>query len=146
MRYTIAVAVAVMHVMLNGVCFAGDNVIGSWSDKNNVNIYNFHSKGDFEYYKRIANHSDNISLTDGNKLSSYKLLKGVFSMGKDICRLNIQKGDMMIYAEEMQCCIMTQIIAEKLVLTEVFSKGNDDMNMCTDRVLNKINTLPKSKE
>jgi hypothetical protein len=146
MRYTIAVAVALMHIVLNTVCFASDNVIGSWSDKNNVNIYDFHSKGDFEYYKKIANHGDNLSLTEEGKLSSYKSLKGVFSKGKDICRMNIQKGDLMIYAEEMQCCIMTQIIAEKLVLTEVFSKGNDDMNMCTDRVLNRINTLPKSKE
>ncbi len=83
MKYTIAVAVAVLHLMLNTVCFASDNVIGSWSDKNNMNIYNFHSKGDFDYYKRIANQSDNNSLTDGDKLSSYKLLKGVFSTGNE---------------------------------------------------------------
>lgn len=146
MKHLITVAFVVMYMLLNSICFADEDIIGFWSDKNNVNLYSFDNKGDFKYYHFAMNLGDDNSATIGDKTTSYRLWKGVFSRRKDICQENIQKGNMMIYVEEMQCCVMTQIIADKLVLTEVFSKGHEGMSICKDRVLNRVKTLPDVKE
>ncbi|MGE5753731.1 MAG: hypothetical protein ACM319_08850, partial [Deltaproteobacteria bacterium] len=87
------------------------------------------------------------ALSGGKEIRpSYEVWKGVYSDGKDKCRSNQQKGNLMIYVDEMQCCMMTQEIAGKLVLTEVFSKGDEGMSICKDRVLTRIKVLPGIQE
>ncbi|NJD61482.1 MAG: hypothetical protein FIA93_02020 [Deltaproteobacteria bacterium] len=121
-------------------------MIGYWADRNDMNLYNFDGKGDFEYYVKAMNAGDNVlSGREGNP-PSYKVWKGVYSHGKDKCRSNQQKGNLMIYVDEMQCCMMTQGIAGKLVLTEIFSKGHEGMSICKDRVLTRIKVLPRAQE
>jgi hypothetical protein len=133
-------------MFLNSIGFAGEEVIGFWADRNNVNLYIFDGKGDFEYYAKVRDAGDNVlSGREGNP-PSYKVWRGVFSLGKDKCRSNHQKGDLMIYVEDMQCCMMTQVIAGKLVLTEVFSKGREGVSICKDRVLTRIKILPHAQE
>lgn len=142
MRHTVRLTVIVMYLFLNAVCFAGNEMIGYWSDRNNMNIYNFDGKGDFEFYSKVMNAGDNVSSGGKETQPSYMVWKGVYSPGKDKCRSNHQKGNLMIYVDEMQCCMMTQEIAGKLVLTEVFSKGHEGLSICKDRVLTRIKILP----
>lgn len=146
MRQTICLVVVVMCMVPGTICFAGDEVIGYWADRNNRNIYSFDRKGDFEYYGKAENAGDNVIAGSEGNLPSYKVRKGVFSHGKDKCRSNQQKGNLMIYVDEMQCCMMTQEIAGKLVLTEVFSKGPEGTSICKDRVVTRIHILPRAKE
>jgi hypothetical protein len=146
MKHTVRFTVVVLCMLLHSMCFAGEEVFGYWADRNHMNLYNFESKGDFEYYGKVVNAGDNGFSGREEALPSYKVWKGVFSHGKDKCRSKIQKGDLMIYVDEMQCCMMTQAIAGKLVLTEVFSKGHEGMSICRDRVLTGIKILPRARE
>jgi hypothetical protein len=146
MKQAVRFAIVVTCLLLQAICFAGEEVVGYWADRSHRNVYNFESNGEFEYYAKVANAGDNAFSGGGEIPPTHKVWKGVYSHGKDKCRSKNQKGDLMIYVDDMQCCMMTQGIAGKLVLSEVFSKGPEGMSICKDRVLTGIKMLPHARE
>jgi hypothetical protein len=127
--------------------FGGERFIGNWGDMDEVNVYVFRENGSFEFHHRKAGPAggDASAAVEREEKVLYDRITGVWTSGKGICSSGFQKGDMMLYVEEMQCCVMTQVVADKLVLSTVFSKGQDGLSFCTNRVLSRVEVWPATR-
>lgn len=127
-----------------GVCFGGEKITGDWGDKDEANVYVFRENGEFEYQRKQTDAVGGNASTGGEP-AVYERSPGVWTSGKGICSTGLQKGDLMIYVEETQCCMMTQSVAGKLVLNAVFSKGPEVLPICRNRVLNRMEASPDAR-
>ena len=125
-------------------CFGEGKFLGNWGDRNETNLYVFRANGAFEFQRRKPDPAgDNTSTVEGKgEPASYERVTGVWTSGKGICSSGLQKGDLILYVDEMQCCMMVQLVADKLVLSAVFTKGKDDLSLCRNRVLSRVEALP----
>ena len=124
--------------------FGDGQFLGNWGDRNEANLYAFKANGAFEFQRRKPNPAgDNTSAVEGKgEPASYERVTGVWTSGKGICSSGLQKGDLILYVDEMQCCMMVQLVADKLVLSTVFTRGKDDLSICGNRVLSRMEALP----
>jgi hypothetical protein len=134
-------------LLFAGVCYGEEKIIGEWGDRDEANVYVFRQNGEFEYYRRTSAAVGGDTSREGKgEPAVYERSSGVWTSGKGICSTGLQKGDLMIYVEETQCCMMTQTVAGKLVLNAVFSKGTGDLPICRNRVLNRMEGLPGTRK
>ena len=131
-------------LVFSGACFGGEKFIGNWGDRDEVNIYVFRTNGSFEFHHRkvdpAGDNSSAVVVKEEKVL--YERITGVWTSGRGICSSGLQKGDLMLYVEEMQCCMMEQVVADKLVLSAVFYKGQDGLSLCVNRVLSRVEGWP----
>ena len=125
-------------------CFGDGKFLGNWGDRNGANLYAFQANGAFEFQRRKPDPAgDNATTVEGKgEPASYERVAGVWTSGKAICSSGLQKGDLILYVDEMQCCMMVQLVADKLVLSAVFTRGKDDLSLCRNRVLSRMEALP----
>jgi len=118
---------------------SADTAWGIWTDSEGKNTYAFLKNNEFRYWGPYSTYSK-----ETNRLEySQKKAEGVWQQGFNICWLGEQKANLMIYVDTLQCCMMAQFVGNKLVLSEVWSKGVDSLNICSNRVLTRIKELPK---
>lgn len=144
----VALIPAVLALLVfSGACFGEEKFLGTWGDRNEANVYVFRANGDFEFHRRKAGPVGEDASAAGGKgePASYERIAGVWTSGKGICSTALQKGNVMLYVEEMQCCTMMQVVAEKLVLSTVFSLGQDDLSLCRNRVLSRLEGWPDAR-
>jgi hypothetical protein len=134
-------------LLFPGASFGGEKFIGNWGDRDAVNVYVFRDDGSFEFHHRKGDPAGDKdpAATDTAGKALYERTTGVWTSGKGICGSMLQKGDLMLYVEEMQCCMMTQVVADKLVLSSVFSRGPDGLPFCTNRVLSRVEGWPAAR-
>ncbi len=73
-------------------------------------------------------------------------VEGVWRSGTDICSLDGNKGNLMIYVDTHQCCIQARWLGKNLVLSEIWAKGYaSHVEHCSNRVLIKPKPDPKRK-
>jgi hypothetical protein len=106
---------------------------GSWTDKEKDCTYSFLKDNGFRFRKRLNWSTEKKRTEDDPKETD-----GVWRYGEEICWAGPAKGNLMIYADTMQCCMLAQIIGGKLVLTEIWEKGHCDFNICNNRLLTKV--------
>ena len=130
-----------------GVCLGEEKIVGSWGDQSGANVYLFGKDGEFEYRLKVTSAAGGRTPAGAEKEpTAYERSSGVWTSGKGICSTGLQKGDLMIYVDEMQCCMMTQAVAGKLVLNAVFSRGHEDMSICRNRVLGRLEESPDASK
>ena len=74
-----------------------------------------------------------------------KKTDGVWKYQEGICWLGDKKqqqGNIMIYVDELRCCMSAEFLGNKLVLSEVWNKGIDYFDICVNRVLTKTQSIP----
>jgi hypothetical protein len=57
-----------------------------------------------------------------------------------------QVGNLMVYADTLQCCMSAQFLGPKLVLSEIWQKGTDHLSVCTSRVLKRAKETPDQRD
>jgi hypothetical protein len=58
---------------------------------------------------------------------------------------NRQYGNVMVYVDSLQCCLLANFLGNKLVLSEVWQKGTDDYQICNNNVLTSIKENPDQR-
>ncbi len=116
-----------------------DPVSGVWGDKDQSNTYAFLQTKEFRFWGRKS------IFAEGKLTYAPVKADGVWTEGDGICWIGEQKqqtGNLMIYVDTLQCCMLAQTIAGKLVLSEIWAKGYDEFDICSNRVLNRLKSMP----
>jgi hypothetical protein len=120
---------------MSAAALNADPVSGAWGDKDQSNKYTFLQTKEFRFWGRKS------IFAEGKINYTPVKADGVWAEGDGICWTDDQKqkkGNLMIYVDTLQCCMFAQMIAGKLVLTEIWSKGDDEFDICSNRVLNRL--------
>jgi len=112
---------------------------GTWANKET-----FSEEADV--YMFLENHEFRF-LEAGHRAGEWRHeeLNGVWETGKDFCWLgnepNKTYGNLMIYVGTVQCCLSVRWLGNKMVLSEIWSKGDPSgvfSTYCKNRVLSTI--------
>lgn len=121
---------------------AGDDW-GVWTNNEKTHVYAFLRNNELKFWGQrttwLADIQRNTYVQDKTD--------GVWQFQAGMCWLGDKKqqqGNVMIYVNSLQCCMSAQFLGNKLVLSAVWQKGDDDLGICTNRVLSKT-TMPISK-
>lgn len=119
------------------VAYAADGVWGVWTDRDESHYYAFLKNSEFKFR----------GLKFNPKLmeSERKETDGVWRSGDGICWIGDKKqqtGNVLIYVDSLECCMLAQFLGNKLVLSEVWQKGYHELNICSNRVLTRSKTMP----
>jgi hypothetical protein len=114
---------------------------GNWTDKEQTHIYSFAGNNELKFWGQKCKWQQNLQRCEYSQGKT----DGVWQYQEGMCWLGDKKqqlGNVMIYADTLRCCMSAQFLGNKLVLSEVWSKGVDELGICTNRVLSRTQTLP----
>lgn len=114
---------------------------GNWADKELTHVYSFSGNNELQFWGQKCNWQKELQRCEYTKAKT----DGVWQTQEGMCWLGDKKkqlGNVMIYADTLQCCMSAQLLGKKLVLSEVWSKGVDELGICTSRVLSRTQVLP----
>lgn len=137
----IAVVVIAHTLTMTRYANAADNTWGVWTDKEQSYVYAFLENSEFEFWGQKSTWRADIQRYTYTKGKT----DGVWQYEEGICWIGDKKpqyGNLMIYVESLQCCMMVQFLGNKLVLSEIWNKGKDELGLCTNRVLTKASAIP----
>jgi hypothetical protein len=141
-KYVFFVIALVTNILLFNIQIAlcDDNVLGVWVDKQEIKNYSFLDGNEFIYSSvKMGFHPDK-----GEFIKEKLLANGVWVTQEKICSLgdkNKQFGNLMIYIDQMQCCMAMQIFGSKLVLSSIWLKNETTLDFCQNNVLSKIEEM-----
>jgi hypothetical protein len=127
--------------LVDNLAIAADAGWGIWTDKEAMHTYAFLRNNELKFRGVKSNWRKEIQQYETTPGET----DGVWQSGDDICWMGDkkqQKGNMMIYSDSLQCCMIAQFLGSKLVLSEVWQKGDDELGICENRVLTKIKKMP----
>jgi hypothetical protein len=144
----------ILSVIVN-FSYADENAIkmrGSvWADMEDKHIYSFLNNNEFRFVAEIQRPAEEGDLEYDPRgtvkmITETEKAEGVYRLlGDNYCwlgtQLGTQKGNLMIYVDEIQCCMLMNFVGEKLVLSEVWMKPQfyfDHLGICSNRVLKKL--------
>lgn len=131
--------IGVYIILVVTPAIGADTGWGIWTDSERKYTYAFLKNNEFRYWGLGGTFSQETKRYE----YSLKKTEGVWQQGENICWRGEQKANLMIYVDTLQCCMMAQFIGNKLLLSEVWSKGSDSLNICNNRVLTRIKEMPK---
>jgi hypothetical protein len=110
---------------------------GVWADQDQTNVYAFLENNDFKFRHRYQG-------------KTY-VLAGAWQTALGACwsdKNREQTGNLLIYANIVQCCMTAQFLGNNLVLTYVWDKPGgvpspDPDRFCQNRVLRRLQSMPK---
>jgi hypothetical protein len=144
----------ILSVIIN-FSYADENAIkmrdSVWADREEKHIYSFLKNNEFRFVAEIQRPSQEGD-QEYDPRGTVKMItetekaEGVYRLlGDNYCwfetQLGTQKGNLMIYVDRIQCCMLMEFVGEKLVLSEVWMKPQfyfDHLGICENRVLTKL--------
>lgn len=114
---------------------------GIWTNKEQTHVYAFLAKDELKFWGQKGTWRADLQRFEYSQGKT----DGVWQYQEGICWLGDKKqqlGNVMIYADTLQCCMMAQFLGSKLVLSEVWHKGTDELGICENRVLTRTKSLP----
>lgn len=141
-KFLFIVLVVVAHTLtMVRYAVAADNAWGVWTDKEQTHVYAFLKNSELKFWGQKSSWQADIQRNTYTKGKT----DGVWQYQEGMCWTGDRKqqqGNVMIYVDSFQCCMMAQFLGNKLVLSEIWNKGYDEFGICTNRVLTKTKTLP----
>lgn len=136
-------------VAASGTSMAQQDSWGVWTDNKEVHTYAFLNSNDFKFWGQkaiwVPPRINVFPRESGRYEYAPAKTDGAWQQGTEVCWLGEKKqqsGNMLIYADTLQCCMTAQFLGNKLVLSEVWLKGTDELGICTNRVLLKTEKIP----
>ena len=124
---------------------AADSGLGVWTDNDEKHTYAFLKNNELKLWGQLSKwdqHTKQTNYAPGK-------VDGVWKSGDNICWLGEKRqqvGNLMMYADSLQCCMSAQFLGSKLVLSEVWQKGTDNLGICTNRVLKRARETPDQRD
>ena len=138
----VLVLIAVIYVYcLTNNASAEDNAWGVWTNKKQTHVYAFLKNNELKFWGQKGSWRSDIqqyAYTQGKTDGVWRYKEGVCWIGDK----KQQQGNVMIYADTLECCMMAQFLGNKLVLTEIWNKGHDEFGICENTVLTKTKSMP----
>ena len=139
--FFIVLVIAAHTLGIAGYAVAADNAWGIWTDKEQTYVYAFLKNNELKVWGQKSTwRTDTLKYTYTKGKAD-----GVWQYQEGMCWIGDtkqQQGNVMIYVDSLQCCMMAQFLGNKLVLSEIWNKGYDEFGMCNNRVLTKTKTTP----
>ena len=114
---------------------------GNWTNNEQTHVSSFSANNELKFWGQKCKWQPNLQKCEYTQ----GMTDGVWKYQEGMCWLGDKKqqlGNVMIYADTVQCCMSAQFLGKKLVLSNVWSKGTDELGICTDRVLSRAESLP----
>jgi len=126
-------------------CFAiGRDVIGKWADESRSNVYEFKPGGEFRFHRRLGERTPFPGETaTGRPIVSWSSSKGVYRTGRKVCREGKRKGDLLFVGDGYEVCVKTRTEGGRLVLGEVYTRGEGEIDILYNQLLERIFDLPR---
>lgn len=112
-----------------------ENTLGTWRDNSETYVYTFQKDNDFLFRGQKWLPKPNGGAYEPRET------KGAWQYSRGMCWLGENKeqpGNVMIYADTLQCCFNMRSLGSKLLLTKIWEKGQDALGICNNRVLNQV--------
>ena len=111
-----------------------DSIIGVWADKDQKYIYAFLENSKFKFWV----FRDRPEKTQGVWIME-ECYQGAIIMRKE------QMGNLHIYTDKVNCCMLTRFSGNKLMLKKIYAGADwgDALDVCSDKVLMKIKEMPQ---
>jgi len=133
MRNRRMVLVLLLSLTLAGVSpsVGADGGWGIWTDSNQSHTYSFLGNNELRF-----------------RYSDQRTVEGVWEYVEGLCWLGPDKrqiGNIVLHVETVECCLNARFLGNKLILSEVWTKGYDFIGSeaCRNRVLNRASSPPK---
>ncbi len=141
-KFIFIVLVVVAHTLaMARYAVAADKAWGVWSDKEQPYVFAFLKNSELKFWGQKSSWQADIQRNTYTKGKT----DGVWQHQEGMCWIGDKKqqqGNVMIYVDSLQCCMSAQFIGNKLVLSEIWNKGNDELGVCTSRVLTRVKAMP----
>lgn len=144
MKQLLLVLLAINAVLETPIAEAADSGWGIWEDSAQDRTYAILRNNELKLWGKTGTWNQNTKQTT----YSPRKTEGVWTSGEAICWLGDKKqqvGNLMIYADSLQCCMLARFLGTKLVLTEVWQKGSDTLGVCNSGVLNRATETPDQR-
>ena len=110
---------------------------GIWADQDQTNVYAFLENNDFKFRHKYQGKSYTLA-------GAWQTALGACWSDKN----REQTGNLLIYANIVQCCMTAQFLGNNLVLTYVWDKpggvlSTDPGRFCQNRVLRRLQSMPR---
>lgn len=124
--------------------------LGSWTDTEGKVTYTFSENDEFlfRYEKRICVRNSNKPTGCEKYETRSASLEGTWKEGIGICRPGEKgegrKEDIVVYVDDMYCCLSVRRLGNSLVLSETWTIGFAEASICIDRSLQRV-SKPEGK-
>ena len=126
--------------------FAVDMFQGTWTDKDQAYSYSLLAGHEFKYECQSCDYSRPAPNRSVKTEGAWNSAEGACWAGDPKTDKKVALGNLLLYADDVQCCMLAQLLGNKLVLTEVWTKGSGTMaSICSNRVLTRQKVVPQAK-
>ena len=132
-KSTFVYSVLALCVSLAGATVVADEpTLGTWTNNEETRTYGFLETNKLTFSRVNLLYSDGVM-----KRSREHTVDGLWREGASICNRGKQTGNVMMYVNKRQCCMLVQHLGEKLILTKVWGKTSSYGDICDNAVLSR---------